>query len=330
MSATLRPMNLGEILDRTFEIYRKRLLVFVGLAAMPAVAMVGVHLVDIRWLHVSSLVRPFRQPGFFLWSAAVAIGFEHVRALFSIPFFPALTSSASKAAYGEPDSILASLRAVAMRLRTYIWIGVLKLLAEMVIPEILAAGAFIGIGSAADAAGLFDDGSNLTPILLIVPPLAILIFLFLWLGACFSLAFPAAVFENAVGINAMQRSWKLSRNSRGRIVAVWLTIAVFGSILEFGLQMLYRRWMISTHAWPHLSSAWRITYYAGAYTLNAIVIAFVGSLYPIAITLIYYDQRIRREGYDIEKMMEAAGLGEAGAPASKVASIEAEAQEMEA
>ncbi len=30
---------------------------------------------------------------------------------------------------------------------------------------------------------------------------------------------------------------------------------------------------------------------------------------PIALTLIYYDQRIRREGYDIEWMMRAAGLG---------------------
>jgi len=31
-------------------------------------------------------------------------------------------------------------------------------------------------------------------------------------------------------------------------------------------------------------------------------------LYPIAVTLIYYDQRIRLEGYDIERMMQNAGL----------------------
>jgi hypothetical protein len=28
----------------------------------------------------------------------------------------------------------------------------------------------------------------------------------------------------------------------------------------------------------------------------------------IAVTLFYYDQRIRYEGYDIERMMDAAGL----------------------
>jgi hypothetical protein len=31
-------------------------------------------------------------------------------------------------------------------------------------------------------------------------------------------------------------------------------------------------------------------------------------LFPIAITLFYYDQRIRHEGYDIERMMDAAGM----------------------
>jgi hypothetical protein len=34
-----------------------------------------------------------------------------------------------------------------------------------------------------------------------------------------------------------------------------------------------------------------------------------GPLYPIAVTLLYYDQRSRKEGYDVEVMMEAAGLG---------------------
>lgn len=38
------------------------------------------------------------------------------------------------------------------------------------------------------------------------------------------------------------------------------------------------------------------------------------TLYPIALTLFYYDQRIRHEGYDIERMMDDAGLIAPGAP----------------
>jgi hypothetical protein len=38
------------------------------------------------------------------------------------------------------------------------------------------------------------------------------------------------------------------------------------------------------------------------------VSTITGPIYPIAITLFYYDQRIRLEGYDIERMMDAAGM----------------------
>ena len=34
----------------------------------------------------------------------------------------------------------------------------------------------------------------------------------------------------------------------------------------------------------------------------------VSPIYPIALTLLYYDQRIRREGFDVEWMMQSAGL----------------------
>ncbi len=34
----------------------------------------------------------------------------------------------------------------------------------------------------------------------------------------------------------------------------------------------------------------------------------IAPLSPIARTLFYYDQRIRLEGFDIEKMMESAGM----------------------
>ena len=31
-------------------------------------------------------------------------------------------------------------------------------------------------------------------------------------------------------------------------------------------------------------------------------------MYPIALTLLYYDQRVRKEGFDVQMLMETAGL----------------------
>lgn len=44
----------------------------------------------------------------------------------------------------------------------------------------------------------------------------------------------------------------------------------------------------------------------------------------IAITLFYYDQRIRREGYDIERMMQSAGLNAPQNPSAEGAQVVAE------
>jgi uncharacterized membrane protein len=43
----LRPLSLGEILDRTFTLYRNNFLLFVGITAIPQLLVLGMHLVQI-------------------------------------------------------------------------------------------------------------------------------------------------------------------------------------------------------------------------------------------------------------------------------------------
>jgi hypothetical protein len=40
----------------------------------------------------------------------------------------------------------------------------------------------------------------------------------------------------------------------------------------------------------------------------AAVSTLPGPVFPIALTLLYYDQRIRKDGFDIEWMLQSAGL----------------------
>lgn len=329
-ATTLRPMNLGEILDRTFVIYRKKFLLFAALAAAAPIAVVGFRLADILWLHLSARVHLDREGEVFFSFIFVSICYDHFRFLASIPLAPALVNSASKAAFGEQDSIVSSLRESLAHLGRYILIGILKLLTALILPEAFAGGVFWGMAYAADAAGLFKTGSNAPYVIVISVPLAILAVLIAWFGACFSLVFPAAVFERLTWMQAMKRSWVLSRNSRRRIIAVCFLILVFGWVVMLGMQFLFRIAVVLAYGQPQLSPGWHKHYLAGVYSLNAIVIALVGSLYPIATTLIYYDQRIRREGYDIEMMMATAGLSETAAADVKTASVEAAPQETEA
>jgi len=316
MIPALRPMNLGEILDRTFQIYRSRFLAFVAIAAIPALTMRLVHIADNSWLHLHSLVHPFRQPGIFLWDFAVGLAFYHFAALFGLFFEPALIKLSSCSMLSEEFSPFAAIRFVAARWRSYLWIAILKLFVELVIPELVATGLAIGAGAVANAAGGFD-GNLIWPALLIVALWLLVGFgLFLWAGACLSLAVPVAALEYLVGSKSLRRSWGLTRGSRGRIWLVWQLIFISSWFSSWGLQrsLWYLASLLSEGS--HLMVTMRALYIAAIYLSMTVLAAVIGPIYPIAVTLFYYDQRIRHEGYDIEQMMAVAGLNTTALPSA--------------
>jgi len=299
-------MNLGEILDRTVQIYRERFLAFVGLAALPALAMTVIQLAGESWFHVSSTGHA--KGGHALgWSAVESLGLYHISAFLSLLVMPALVQLASSVVLSEKSSMRLALNFNVARWRSYLWIVVLKLSAQLLIPEIVGGGLFLAIAVALNAAGAFDKsgGQSLLPFFLVVPFLAG-IALFFWIGAFLALTIPCGALETIAGTKALRRSWTLSRDSRVRIMIAWALVATISLILMLVLNLVWRgvfafgarvhlSWMIGNPLYPKT-----ILYFAAA--------ALIGPIYPIALTLFYYDQRMRREGYDIERMMEAAGM----------------------
>ena len=43
----LRPLNLGEILDRTFTLYRRHFLLFMGISAIPQTLVLAVNVISL-------------------------------------------------------------------------------------------------------------------------------------------------------------------------------------------------------------------------------------------------------------------------------------------
>jgi len=132
---------------------------------------------------------------------------------------------------------------------------------------------------------------------------------FLWLSAALSLAIPAWTQEGLTTGKSLRRGWTLSKGGRWRVFFARFMPAFTGWLLNLALSwtlLLSVYWIMRTFrfGWYFYRSI-----YAGVgYFSGAAASALVGPIFPIALTLIYYDQRIRREGYDIERMIEAAGL----------------------
>src|SRR5713226_10205336 len=59
-SADLRPLSLGELLDRTFTLYRNHFWLFVGIMAVPQLLLLAIGLVGVA---IGSIVQPLVRPG---------------------------------------------------------------------------------------------------------------------------------------------------------------------------------------------------------------------------------------------------------------------------
>jgi uncharacterized membrane protein len=126
----------------------------------------------------------------------------------------------------------------------------------------------------------------------------------------YSLAVPASVVEDLKARKALRRSVDLTKGSRGRIFVLGLLIAVIQIGLVLVTQVFFIVMAFKQHgqlpAWVQVAQQ-----VVGFFTNS-----FIGPMYATGLTLFYYDQRVRKEGYDIEWMMQAAGLT-APAPAAE-------------
>ena len=259
-------------------------------------------------VHTDRLLGPLDRGRGIVWGQVVWFGYYHISSFLAVLFLPAFVRASSNILFGEEATILGSLRFAAERWAKYLWIACLKVSAQSLLPEALAAGVGIGCAFALDKLGLMDSGEFIPILAVILIPIAGLVFLNLWVSAATSFAIPAASLEGFSGIKAMKRSWLLTKGSRWRIFLAWA--ATFAGALAMAavvVALLQFAWFILHTEW-HLRWFNQRVYLQLSYVFYTAIRALIGPIFPIAITLLYYDQRVRKEGYDLEKMMEAAGL----------------------
>ena len=128
------------------------------------------------------------------------------------------------------------------------------------------------------------------------------------MGLRYSLAVPACVVEDLPARKAIRRSIDLSKGSRGRIFLLGLLVVA----IQMGLGLITQMFFIVA-TFKHrgdLPAGMRVLQQLVAFFTNT----FVGPIYATGFTLFYYDQRVRKEGFDIEWMMQAAGFAPGATP----------------
>lgn len=318
MNLQLRPANLGEILDRTATLYRSRFLVFVGIAAIPSGAVLffaaGVFLL-FAWMGVAdpamAALLGFGMTGLLLLAIPVCLG---LTALGS----GAISHAASQAFLGERITIRGAYGAAWKKGWRYVGLLSLEILFLAVIP--FAAWILMVAGQALAAAlGKRSGGGfvNLQSALFLIVGLGLVAY-FLWMLLRICLSFSAAVVEQIGAWAALKRATSLSAGTRGRMLVLYLLCAALSWIVAMVMTVpvMTVLSLIPQMNTPQHQQTVGALFLFLLYGASFASQAFTRPLSGIAMMLFYYDQRIRKEAFDIEWMMREAGMAaEAPAPA---------------
>lgn len=143
-------------------------------------------------------------------------------------------------------------------------------------------------------------------VLLIVAAFA---FAFL-LALHWALAIPGAMLEDLKIHPSLKRSYALTKGSLGRIFVMLLLVGVVMMIVQYAVLIPLLFLTVKNHGAITLAS--RILTPVSSFLSGSIVMPIIA----IALTLFYYDQRIRKEGYDVQWLIEQTADSTTPAPAS--------------
>ena len=303
----LNPMNLGEILDRTAQIYRRKFLLFAGIGAAPSVVVLGCFAAGALMIYAA------RNGG---TTANVLSGLGILAViLLGLPLYvtacgfgyAALSLAAKKQFFDEAVTIRGAYREAWPRGWRYLGLFALESLIVVVAPFVVVFFGALGYGVFLSVIGGSESPATGFAVLGFLALLGVYV---VWMLPRLCLAFPVCVAESAGVVQSLRRGWGLSVGTRGRILLLFLLGAVCGWMLTslVTIPVLIAVSMVPGMNSPQHAQLMGSIVLFGMYGAGFAVQALVRPAYGIALMLFYYDQRIRKEGYDIEWMMQRAGL----------------------
>jgi hypothetical protein len=304
MDTVLRPMSTSQVLDRTFSLYRQNFLLFAGIAALPpALLLLGqLGLVGAGTLSILS-----GRTG--LQIAAIGAAVLTGMALMALWIFGyALCTGASVYAVtrvhlGHKTSIAEAYKLMFPYAGTVLGIVVLAFLAVAAVlmaTVLLIVIPVVGIRIILKGQPLASSVLVGILVLLLVIAAACAVF---YLTAKFSLAVPSAVVERLGVVESLKRSWALAQGSVLRLILVNILAAVISFGLSAVLSLPYFIGIILsvTKKSPAAMAPFIVWQYIGDFLARSIAFPIA----TIAVSLIYYDERVRKEAFDLQLMMEA-------------------------
>jgi hypothetical protein len=293
----MRPMGIADILDETVELYKTSFVLLVGIAAVMQVPYsILVQFATVHMLRFTTLSTTGKAPApadVFPMLGMLALSYLYL--LVAAPFVTgALTYAISERYLGRKATIVGSFRRVfSLSVFGQLLVAILVKAMILVVPSGLVGIAFVMVVLSAT---VMHGG------LWVIVPLAIVLGLAMAAAAAY-LLLRFALVESAVVVemkgisHALARSWTLMPGSLVKCFVLFLVSWVVTGIVTYMTTAPTQTLIVTGMAKGAPPSHVILVLHTLISAISGTILAPVMSIVTI---LLYYDIRVRREGFDLE------------------------------
>jgi len=269
----LRVLGIPELIDQAIELYRARFLVFTGVSLALTIPALATAVLSGSYRSLDPFISVFQASGS---TPAINTPPQFNGAMVGLSYLIGIVMAPLAGWSAVPAPAL-----VAVALQT-------------------AHGRDIGVGGALAAA--LKRYWALLLVMIASVAVGLLVFtclgipLAVWILVAWAVVVPVMLEERASAGAAFTRSWSLVRDNWWRTFAVVLLVALLGFAVELGLVSLFGFAIVFV---PGMSLEVRDMLVVVA---SAVVGVATRPLLPIALTVMYYELRVRHEALDLDQL----------------------------
>jgi glycerophosphoryl diester phosphodiesterase family protein len=296
----LRPMTLGEVLDRTFKLYKSNFWLFIGITALPFsfLLLIQVAVTAFGSMNPGAPRTPSASTGL---SPSIFAGAMTGAALVIIFYLLSIGAAHAATVFAVSDLYLARPASVRGSFARVGW-KVFRVLFVFFLIGLVAGGGFFMVfilGAALKAPAIIGLG-----ILALVFPVILLV-------CRTAVAVPTAMLEDLGAVRSLERSMQLTKGHAMQIFLIFLLVVAMTYMAVVIFEMpVFILLIASTMAHKQPSLAVLILQQFAAFVPQVLI----GPIGTIAFSLMYYNLRVRKEAFDIQHLM--ASLGNSPSPSA--------------
>lgn len=318
----ITPLGAGDLVDRAVRFYRQKFWTFILIATPPILLGVLILLVWTyiarTYFYVGKNPDAFANAAYymFVWFGGMTIRFTEAVVMLSV-MGGASRNFVRHLLFGEDLSFGNTYR--------YVWQNLLTLIASSLIVSVILGISgivifylclivvFLGIGIIAYLFANIAPLAFLFGLVIVLGALAAFTVLFLLIASRFAYVPQSITVEGRGVVGAISRSFSLAAGNLRRVGALFLftLAAIYSALAILYVPLAWYAWYEGVELSqlfsfdPDLIPAW---YEIGSQLISQLSIILLTPVWTIGLCLLYVDERVRHEGYDIE-LMAAKRLG---------------------